>query len=328
MTKSISFIIKALNEEDNIAKCIESCLREAEGYESEIILVDSLSTDRTVEIAKEYPITILQFLNRCDASCGSAPQLGYQYSTGAYIFLIDGDMELAEGFMAQAFSELDNSLDLAGISGVILDTQEKTSADTRRKQEYAKISKPVEVSSLGGGGLYRRAAIETVGYFSNQSLKACEELELGVRLIANGYRLLRLPTPSVIHTGHSETELQSLIRLWHAGRIGAYSVFLKSSIGSSWFFLACKKCWFLFIAPFSIFLTFVVSVICQNVLLGGGAFFLFWIGCLLYLTIKRGSLYTAIYSIISWCLFSIASVNGFSQRIIDPLTKISSCKIK
>ncbi len=47
----ISAVIITFNEEDSIASCIESIEEVCE----EIIIVDSLSTDKTVEIAKQYP---------------------------------------------------------------------------------------------------------------------------------------------------------------------------------------------------------------------------------------------------------------------------------
>ena len=51
----ISVIITTFNEEVNIAECIESVL-----WADEILLVDSYSSDRTVEIANRYPIMVLQ----------------------------------------------------------------------------------------------------------------------------------------------------------------------------------------------------------------------------------------------------------------------------
>ena len=51
----ISVIITTFNEEVNIAECIESVL-----WADEILLVDSYSSDRTVEIANRYPIKVLQ----------------------------------------------------------------------------------------------------------------------------------------------------------------------------------------------------------------------------------------------------------------------------
>ena len=47
----ISAVIITFNEEENIASCIESI----EDVCDEIIVVDSLSTDKTIEIAKRYP---------------------------------------------------------------------------------------------------------------------------------------------------------------------------------------------------------------------------------------------------------------------------------
>ena len=58
----VSIIIKALNEEEHIIKCIEkaiAALKEVKG-KNEIILVDSGSRDDTVKLAKKYPIKILQ----------------------------------------------------------------------------------------------------------------------------------------------------------------------------------------------------------------------------------------------------------------------------
>jgi glycosyltransferase involved in cell wall biosynthesis len=53
-------VIPLKNEEEFIGKCIKSVI-DALTYvgDCEIILVDSYSTDRTVEIAKKFPIRIL-----------------------------------------------------------------------------------------------------------------------------------------------------------------------------------------------------------------------------------------------------------------------------
>ena len=49
----ISVIVTTYNEEANIARCLEN-LR---GF-GEIIVVDSFSSDRTLDIAREFPVTI------------------------------------------------------------------------------------------------------------------------------------------------------------------------------------------------------------------------------------------------------------------------------
>ena len=51
----VSVIITTFNEEVNVAECLESVL-----WADEILLADSFSTDRTVEIASKYPVRVLQ----------------------------------------------------------------------------------------------------------------------------------------------------------------------------------------------------------------------------------------------------------------------------
>ena len=56
----ISAVIITFNEEENIASCIESI----EDVCDEIIVVDSLSTDKTIEIAKRYPKVKIKKMSR------------------------------------------------------------------------------------------------------------------------------------------------------------------------------------------------------------------------------------------------------------------------
>src|SRR6185369_5426925 len=119
----VSILIKALNEETNIAEAIESAIAALDGVSGEIILADSLSTDLTIEIAKRYPIRIVRLARATDRSCGIGAQLGYQYSLGDYICLMDGDQRLYRGFIAAAIERLDAEQTLAGVGGVIVECE-------------------------------------------------------------------------------------------------------------------------------------------------------------------------------------------------------------
>ena len=90
----------------NIARTVESCLAALEGIDGEVILADSLSEDATVEVARQYPIKIMQLVNKYDRGCGAAAQLGYQHSTGNYVYLIDGDIVLHRDFLRNAYDAL------------------------------------------------------------------------------------------------------------------------------------------------------------------------------------------------------------------------------
>jgi glycosyltransferase involved in cell wall biosynthesis len=59
----ISIIIPIYNEEKYIAKCLDSIIEsEYDKNEMEVLLIDGGSTDKTIEIIKEYQKNIL-FLN-------------------------------------------------------------------------------------------------------------------------------------------------------------------------------------------------------------------------------------------------------------------------
>ena len=157
---TVSVIIKALNEEDHIAGAIESALAATVGMNAEIILADSLSTDRTIEIAKAYPIRILSLSRSEDRSCGVGPQLGYQYSRGDYVCLIDGDMRLYGDFLRAALECLDRNPKLAGVGGIIVEREEENLEYVKRASRDDPDRRPGLVTRLDCGGVYRRAAIE------------------------------------------------------------------------------------------------------------------------------------------------------------------------
>ena len=98
-TCNVSVIIKAFNEEKNIVAAIESSLAAVAEVGGEVILADGHSTDRTVELASLYPVRVVQLANAHERCCGVGPQLGYQHSRGEYVYILDGDMRMMQGFL-------------------------------------------------------------------------------------------------------------------------------------------------------------------------------------------------------------------------------------
>lgn len=83
----LTVTVITLNEENNLSKCLES----AKFLADEIIILDSGSTDKTVEIAKKYGAKVFErdfdnFANQKNAAAN--------YATGEWILSMDGDEEL------------------------------------------------------------------------------------------------------------------------------------------------------------------------------------------------------------------------------------------
>lgn len=90
----ITAIIPTFNEEHNIKSAIESCL-----FADEIIVVDSFSTDKTVEIVKQYPqVTLLEheYVHSAAQKNWTIPQ-----AANDWIFLLDADERTTPELIAE-----------------------------------------------------------------------------------------------------------------------------------------------------------------------------------------------------------------------------------
>lgn len=79
----ISAIVVCFNEEDNIRDCLES-LR----WCDEVVVVDSFSTDRTVEICRDYTDRVIQ---RSWKGYGDQRVFAYSQATRDWVFIVDAD---------------------------------------------------------------------------------------------------------------------------------------------------------------------------------------------------------------------------------------------
>lgn len=85
----ISATIITLNEEDNIERCLNSLV----GLVDEIIVVDSGSTDHTVDICRRYGCHVVE---RAFSGYGLQRQFATSLTTHTYILAIDADEALDE----------------------------------------------------------------------------------------------------------------------------------------------------------------------------------------------------------------------------------------
>ncbi|MBU4129057.1 glycosyltransferase family 2 protein [bacterium] len=84
----LSVIIITKNEEENIRDCLKSVK-----WADEIVIVDSFSHDRTVEIAKEYTDKILQ---QEWMGYGRQKNLALEKATGEWVLNIDADERVTQ----------------------------------------------------------------------------------------------------------------------------------------------------------------------------------------------------------------------------------------
>lgn len=116
----LSFIVIGRDVEKTIEICIKSIFQFVRANQInayEIIYVDSDSKDNTINIAKHYPIRILQIKGKVNAAIGR--NTGAQNARYDILFFVDGDMELLPDFYEDAFDHVRKKLKYPFINGFL-----------------------------------------------------------------------------------------------------------------------------------------------------------------------------------------------------------------
>jgi glycosyltransferase involved in cell wall biosynthesis len=202
MDSCISVVIISKNEEKIIERCIQSTIYALKNIEKyEIILVDSFSTDRTIEIAKKYPIKIIQLQKHWHHSPSAGEYIGYLHSKYDYICFVGADMLLRANWFYNSIKYLENNIDVAGVSGIIDNSFISDSCSwivQQRIQKNFNSMQTGDVDVLGGPAIFKKEILDHIGCY-HPFLRAGEETELSYRIKNNGYRLIRLPYTMVTH---------------------------------------------------------------------------------------------------------------------------------
>jgi len=326
----VSVIIKALNEERHIALAIESSLAALGTIGGEVILADAGSTDRTVEIARRYPIVIVRLNRTEDRSCGAGAQLGFQYSRGQYLLLIDGDMRLYPDFLSAALETLRQNPDLAGVGGAVFEHGVVNEEYEQRSKRYDPDRRVGFVTRLNSSGLYRRSAIEALGYLTDRNLHGAEEFDLGARLHAAGWKLAKIDRPAVDHHPHMGSAYRLLLRRVSNKNAFAIGELVRAAAGRRhfWFVIARDHQAFLCLLVTGWWVSLVLAPLALN-----GWRAAFAAGALLLLPfaamwLRWRSVRLALYSVSAWNIFTLCSWLGLWRARKSPTCWIDSTVVQ
>jgi glycosyltransferase involved in cell wall biosynthesis len=324
---TVSVIIKTLNEEKRIAATIESALAALEGKGGEVIVADSGSSDRTVEIASQYPVVIAQIAPPALPSCGIGPQLGFQYSRCDHICLIDGDMLLDAAFLDAALKLLADNPSLGGVTGHVEEMHVSNLEFARRVRRNAPENRAGPIDRMNGGGLYRRSAIEAVGYLSDRNLHGYEEFELGIRLRSAGWGLYRLDRRFVQHFGHTVNSYRLLVRRWKSKYLYGIGELLRASLGKPYFRQVLKelpelKLWALVYLWWLLSLALILFL--SDKLMAFAAVGAIFAGVLLLVSLKKRSFSMGLYTVVAWFFHAAALPVGLLRRRRRPSDPVES----
>lgn len=206
------------NEGGRLKRCLNSVSASAA-----IVYVDSGSTDGSEQWARDQGVDVIDLDVSIPFTAARARNAGFRRLRNLdpdllYVQFIDGDCEMAEGWISNAMSILESNSKIAAVCGRLRERFPKQSVyNWLCDQEWDRP--PGEVPAVGGIAMMRASAFEAVGGF-RPDLIAGEEPELCVRLRAAGWRIWRLDVDMAVH----DAAMTRFSQWWRRGTRTGYAI--------------------------------------------------------------------------------------------------------
>ncbi len=200
---TVSIIIRACNEEKHIAHLLEG-LGQQSLKDQEIVLVDSGSTDRTLEIASRYPVKLVQIQPE-EFTFGYSLNHGINQSTGDLIVIASAHVypvypDWLERLVAP-FADPQVALTYGKQRGNALNKFSEQQLFRHWYADHSQHHQPYPFCNNANAAI-RRSLWEAQRY--DETLPGLEDLEWAHRVMAQGYAISYVAEAEVIHV-HEET---------------------------------------------------------------------------------------------------------------------------
>lgn len=198
----ISVIVPTFNRREDTSACVRSLCDQV--YDDlEIIVVDDCSSDGTAEYLQgSYPaITVLR--NEVNMGPSVARDRGARAATGELLVFIDADAEFHDIHAISAVRALcsrNSAYSCFAFRILMSDGSDDTGRWWHRPAVAAWSSRQFETGYVSGTCFAVRSAdYEIAGGFPHHLFMFNEEVELCIRMVREGMRILYSPVPAVVH---------------------------------------------------------------------------------------------------------------------------------
>ncbi len=193
----VSVIVASYNSGETIEECLKAILAldYPEGY-VEVIVMDGVSTDATVQIAKQFPIKVLSMKINCPAAYNYAQKIALHPVLG----FIDADAKVEPSWLKKLVPHL-NEQGVAGVSGSIETWNHNNpwarSIGYELKNRYSRIGKYTErIATMNL--LLKKSVLDEVGGWA-EDFPSQYDTDFGFRMSKLGYKIAYEPLAVCYH---------------------------------------------------------------------------------------------------------------------------------
>lgn len=227
----VSIVIPTFNAGSGFEALLDGLAAQRGDFETEVLVIDSGSTDGTVKLAKERGATVREIPNH-EFSHGATRNLGVSLARGKYVALTVQDaLPLDEAWLATMVENLERDSRVAGVYGRQIPhegsspltralTNSLQTASLEYREQYA--GSPGDYRMLPAYRRHELAAFDNVSACLRRSVweelpfEAAdfgEDLRWGERAVGAGYKLIYEPRSAVFHS-HERGALYNLRRYY------------------------------------------------------------------------------------------------------------------
>jgi rhamnosyltransferase len=232
----VSVVVPTLNAGPHLEELLEKLSAQRVSFGHEVLVIDSGSTDGTVELARRYGASVHR-IPRDEFGHGATRNLGVSLASGEYVaFIVQDAVPLDEWWLAAMVENLDRDETVAGVYGRQIPRPESSpltralvngwpTADLERREQFVDDPErypglpPVErrllatfdnVSSCVRRSVWEEIPFERTGFG--------EDVWWGKKVVEAGYKIVYEPRSAVFHS-HERGAAYDLRRHYVEGQI-------------------------------------------------------------------------------------------------------------
>lgn len=229
MNIKLSIITVTFNSENVIKDLIETILK-SKIENSEIVIVDCASTDKTIEIIKKYPeVKLIE--SKVNLGYARGNNLGVKNSKGKYILFLNPDVRVPEEGINRLLNFYESNEDMGAVSPKLVFPNGKMQKSVRKlptlkrafmeyflnkRAEYDEFTpssnEPVAVECIYTAVfLMSRSLFESIKGFDEKYFLYYEDIDLCKKIIQKGKKIYYYPEVEFTHElGHSKVSEKKL----------------------------------------------------------------------------------------------------------------------